>query len=522
MKKMKIEWMNRKNKKRIASFVTALAVCLGSLPVSNIAEQYDKVSYQLRAWAVDGTIQQLSTITKFRQYVENYGASNINDTLYITFGSDDIDADFECESIAQTQNVAFNGKIILGAGMKINMVHSMFGYVTDNVEIVDASSNDPTQIIFRRPSKGNAEPLFAQHVIHTRTDSESAEWSFGYSYYPDGNDHFVCDVGGFIGSLGENSKVEITSITFNNTGTGATSISNITAFNNEAGLICSSMDTGSQLTVDSVTCTSPGFNITAGGSSGNAGGLVGFMESDSKLILSSTLTQFQDSSATISAPKGYAGGIVGKCDGGIIEIKTPTSGGANLNTNSNVLAGASEDTSEEETTELSSESTEATSEETTTNTETETTSTTEAESVSVVETETASSSESEQVIETTANATEDTTQISESAAETDATIQNEATEEVEIVSVTTVETAETNENISEVATELTETTQSASEATVEIEETSETVSESIVKSFSSYLLSGSPQKFKIVQKISGASGSGGVAGYCKQLWRTDR
>ena len=333
MNKKRITLRNGKLKKRFVSILTAATVATSSLPIAYIAELYGGISTKLSAFAAaTGATHEFNTITEFKNYVASYTASNKNDKLIfaITDGSssnNEINID---TPMGASQNAAFDGEIIIQAPIKFNISKPLFTYVTDDVEI-RVTYTGGTAMEFTRPSDGTQAPLFAEHVINSRSSGIPVKWNFRYDKYS--RDNSVYDFAGFIGIMEDGAKVEIESIVYNNKGKDQNNndkTANIVANSSgDAGLICGTMGTNTQLTVDEITCSGDNadasFSIKA--SSGSAGGLVGSMASGSTLTIGSGLSCAQAASAEIKADNttnGYAGGLVGKCDKGIIVNNSTT------------------------------------------------------------------------------------------------------------------------------------------------------------------------------------------------------
>lgn len=320
--------------KRIISLCLVAALFTGNVPMGDLADGLGSLVDNLTVYAVGtGTPYTFSDIGQFKAYVNLYNANpseHKNDIIKFTFGGDSTNQEFNCDSIGSSETNAFDGTIIIG-NVQFHMTNPLFEYVTDDVNIIDTSGNTAT-VVFTRPRPGENAPLFAKNVVHTRTSGDPVEWKFEYTTYDSGNLKYTYDVAGFIGTLGTNAKVKISSVRFNNKGVGSDGVikANVVANSSgDAGLICGTMAAGSQLEIDSITSTSAesadtNYSVTALSSGGNAGGLVGSMGNASKLILGNSLTCFQATEAPITSSNGYAGGIVGKCDGGVITKTTAT------------------------------------------------------------------------------------------------------------------------------------------------------------------------------------------------------
>ena len=313
----------RKRKKiseRIICFILTIELCLGGLPIS---ENGQGIIFSfidsLTAHAAD---YEFMNVDQLVEYSKNYDSSHKNDTIKIVL-SDSATAGGlnEFKKMGTSTEDAFNGKIILSnPNIPLNLPTAMFGYITDDVKIVDNSEN-AVELTFTRIQDRDDQPLFADHVINTRSSGSPVEWKFRYDRFIDpANDNAISvqNFSGFIGTLEANAKVNVSSAVLNNSASDKTA--NIVA-TNDAGLVCCTMQTGSELSIGTITIGTNGnssFDIQS--KSGNAGGIVGSMASGSKLTLGNSLANPQGAGQNITAANGYSGGIVGKCEEGTIEI----------------------------------------------------------------------------------------------------------------------------------------------------------------------------------------------------------
>lgn len=311
----------RKRKKifeRIICFILVIELCLGGLPIPN--NGWFSFFNSLTVHAADP--DPFVSTNQLVAYSKNYTADNTNDTIRIVFSDSTTQGGLnEFEKIGKTPQEAFDGKIILlNTNIALNLPTAMFGYITDNVEIVD-EANNPVELTFTRIYDREDQPLLADHVIHTRTGNTPVEWKLRYDRFmdPDNNNNiYVHNFAGYIGALEENAKVNISSIVLDNSNNDK--VANIIS-NNDAGLVCCTMQTDSELTVGTITTGTYGNgNFYIQSKNGNAGGIVGSMASGSTLKLGSSITNPQSLGQNISADNGFSGGIVGKCEEGTIEF----------------------------------------------------------------------------------------------------------------------------------------------------------------------------------------------------------
>ena len=321
--------------KRIISFATALMLGFGVMPTSEIGERIEEISDAMtyQAYAVASTASSarhsFNSVAQFVDYARGYTAENKQDVLVFAFGSGSTSGEFKnlngdpFVTMATTPEAAFEGKIVVG-DISFNLPDTMFGYVTDDVQIVDNSANAQT-LKFTRTQATDDSPLFAEHIIHKSGNTDPAELSFEYNKIAvagQTGQYDVFDFAGYIGTIEADAKVNVTSIVHNNKGRDASGdiTANIVA-PGDAGLVCCTMAAGAELTIGEITVS--GANATGAysvrsSSSGNAGGLVGTMAAGSTLTLGQNVVNPQSAGNQITAASGYAGGIVGSCNGGKI------------------------------------------------------------------------------------------------------------------------------------------------------------------------------------------------------------
>lgn len=318
----------RKNKKikifkTIISFILVFAMVMDCFPASvfdDVLQDIFKVARKVQA-AGSGTPISLDSKKALEEYAQNYDSSNANDILEISISDGGVGGAFsDFITIADSEEEAFNGTIMIDSTAVLRLPETMFGYITDDVTITDLNGN-PTTLVFARTEPTSDQPLFAKHVIHARDTGNVVDWSFRYDRYynPEFNSNYMYDFAGYIGSIEASANVKISSITHNNKSDDV--IANIVA-TGDAGLVCGTLGEGASLEIDSIIIaedeiSTMDYTVTSS-SEGNAGGLVGSMGDGSRLILGTSLVNPQNPSKSITAVSGYAGGIVGKCDGGTI------------------------------------------------------------------------------------------------------------------------------------------------------------------------------------------------------------
>lgn len=336
--KQKMMIQNKRNKKikqkklmkRITSIATAAVMLSVSLPMSEIKDGCGVLSNFMQSITVhafnseESNVIGISSFQQLIDYSNNYDATHANDTIKITFGDSGTSGELTGFTPIGTVGAPFDGKIVIGSGMTLNLPTTMFSYITDDVQIVDTSDNNAALIITRTRVTQD-EPLFAENVVHN-SSSTGADWSIHYNRYhnPDNNSYYAYDFAGIIGTMESGAKVKFSTLTLDNLGgNGAADISST----GDSGLVCRTMNEGAILEVDEITQTaensSSAFDIESTGT-GNVGGLVGSMSDSSMLILGEDLVNIQGANQGITAANGYAGGIVGFCNGGTIVFNNTT------------------------------------------------------------------------------------------------------------------------------------------------------------------------------------------------------
>lgn len=339
MKKNKSSKNKRYTKtyKRIISFTTAMAICFGDLPLAEFNSGFKRISSFMNSLtsyafnsATNGEPVYINSLADLVDYSQNYDSTHVNDTLVISFADGLTDSELTGFTKIGTAEAPFDGLIKVAPDTILNLPTTMFAYITDDVGIIGTVSGTETDLVMSRTNAVPDQPLFAENVVHSTTGTGGKEWKLRYDPFNGSKtSQKVHDFAGYIGTLGEDANIKVSSITHNNLSGEYTA--NITA-TGDVGLVCQTMGVNSTLEIGTISFTSTTDeenNITYNGtnnysvsstSSGNAGGLVGSMANGAKLILGTSAANPQQEGQFITAESGYAGGIVGKCDGGAIKF----------------------------------------------------------------------------------------------------------------------------------------------------------------------------------------------------------
>ncbi len=343
-------------KKRAISMITATALLMASIPMSEISDGIRKLSdtffspitasaYQkyncydyttiddATGYIKIGSWQNLADYSK-AYYEASYGTfgegvSHQNDTILIAIGSDagnDVDLAGLYEPIGNSLE-PFCGKIVFEAGSPntFNLDCPIFGEVYDSVEIVQSDETTPKQINITRTLDKPGVPLIANKV---KSNGGGAEWNVQFTMLSTYSTRVV-QYGGAIGEIESGASLNLTFA--NNAVIGDNKVNLKTnastddgsGYPVDAGVLCGHLD-GTLV----ATYSGTNYNYSVTSENGNAGGLVGSMGSGASLTISATAytdsdysgVNLQRANALVEADNGYAGGIVGRNNGGTVTM----------------------------------------------------------------------------------------------------------------------------------------------------------------------------------------------------------
>lgn len=317
--------------RKLTAFLTAIAVILASLPLVDMSDIFDGLSFlNVKAAAPRHATLTYNDLTDFAAYSINYSTHSdeyCEDVITLALNQGAINT-FPSNYIPLgTEAHPFNGKIYInqtyGSSWWFETEKPLFDYIADSAVInyLDASHNtEAIQIELRRKENSEIAPLFANHV--TEGGSDKATWKVKSAVQQQnaagGINYLVCNYSGLIGSMDENSSV---TVEYENSAYHAESSKRSDVVSSDSvvdvGLVCGTMENGSAINL-TLSGTNTGCFVES--TSGNAGGLIGKMKAGSALNIYSTYEP--STSRNITASNGYAGGIVGYNDGGIITFST--------------------------------------------------------------------------------------------------------------------------------------------------------------------------------------------------------
>ena len=343
-------------KKRAISMITATALLMASIPMSEISDGIRKLSdtifspitasaYQkyncydyttiddATGYIKIGSWQNLADYSK-AYYEASYGTfgegvSHQNDTILIAIGSDagnDVDLAGLYEPIGNSLE-PFCGKIVFEAGSPntFNLDCPIFGEVYDSVEIVQSDETTPKQINITRTLDKPGVPLIANKV---KSNGGGAEWNVQFTMLSTYSTRVV-QYGGAIGEIESGASLNLTFANNAVIGDNKVNLKTNASTDDEsgypvdAGVLCGHLN-GSLV----ATYSGTNYDYSVTSENGNAGGLVGSMGSGGSLTINATAytdsdysgVNLQRENALVEAQNGYAGGIVGSNSGGTVTI----------------------------------------------------------------------------------------------------------------------------------------------------------------------------------------------------------
>lgn len=302
------------NMKCMISVITSLALLIVSFPYLEELDNDDSVSTLVVHAVVEDygqnpTLYSAQNIIDYSKAYREYPQNHYKDHITINRSNDLATTSFEGFMSLGTPKYPFAGTITFNstATHEINIDTAFFDYVYDYVTIDGGVDLGINKHMIINPLSDNTDAVLANHVLHEDEGQKApATWTVEIASY-NGTNHTH---GSLIGEMGKNSEVTVNLI--NSYSVAVENDIKVSGGNiMDTGTICGVMQTGSKLTVTSVT-GSAAASITS--SNGHAGGLVGKMEEGSTLTISGSTSNYVSNTSAITASNGYAGGIVGYND----------------------------------------------------------------------------------------------------------------------------------------------------------------------------------------------------------------
>ncbi|MGN0593731.1 MAG: hypothetical protein ACI4I6_01115 [Hominimerdicola sp.] len=325
--------INKKNKQRLVSLLTAVAVIANSVPLGGLSEIIFS-SFSISASAADYTPIKSSedftagtlTFDNMNDYLDycyyyyndnSFAQAHQNDVLILALTNDDVATRGTIPDTYKglgNADYPFAGSLRFSATEFTLKAHrAIFSYVYDSATILNSTNSTVLELkLVRLSNVGSDEnkPLLADHVLH-KADADSAEWRITL------DSSSTATYSGVIGEVDENAAVDLKFT--NNSSAGVVG-------NSDVGVICGKTLNGSTINLD-YSGSASDYSVTA--SNGNAGGLVGTMEGTSVLNISS----YSEVSSSVISNDGYSGGLVGELTSNAtvsINSENPISVGGNI------------------------------------------------------------------------------------------------------------------------------------------------------------------------------------------------
>lgn len=322
--------INRTILKKVVSVVTSVIMFASYLSLPDLTEDVKDMFLEVSAatsYDVRRTIKSLEELYQFSadyqsnpgMYYRNQITININGNIELSHTKVINNKTMTWYPLG-TAAFPFGGELIMstttGQNQNFAANEPLFDYIYDTVAVVNTNDTTVNQIMnFERSTDvpaNESKPLFANHVVH---DPETKNSLSSWDIIASGTGTYS----GIIGTVGTGS--DKTTATLNLTlNSSANIVSNSTADNKDAGIVCGVINKGSTVNVNLASGTGTINSVTSTG--GNAGGFAGTMNENSSLNIYTGTSGFNVSSAnrTIEG-KTYSGGLVGYNDRGTVTIK---------------------------------------------------------------------------------------------------------------------------------------------------------------------------------------------------------
>lgn len=356
MKNIKLLYKkNNKKIKRVVSGITAIALLFGTLPISDMKVSIDEfMTNTIIASAEDETYtftysneetktislyvnvnkdEDENIINYFKEYAHRYqtdstfASNHKNDHILITFSGETSNVDIIGFEGIGTTNSPFAGSIEIPSGnnLILNMDAPLFSVVYDTVNLHGSNADDPARIsrFYQNAGIDKTTPILATEIKKNPDNAiDKGSWNVSLVPYTEGEQVYLKEFGGFIGSIGSNASITIKADITKSNSEEDPEIPISSNGTDNIGLCCKTMSDGSTLNFI-LTGDRNIKSVTAAG--GNAGGLVGSIGVDATLNYTqpARTTPFIKSGTTISTSGDYAGGIVGE-NKGTVNITMPS------------------------------------------------------------------------------------------------------------------------------------------------------------------------------------------------------
>lgn len=343
-------FLTSKVSKRIVSGLTALVLVFGTLPLNIIYDELSNLDFTSISVGADeehtdeddpvfvhegatNTVKIApNQLVAYSKNAVRYHKYHQYDDLVITAKSGTSSKVFiEGFKGLGTEGKPFSGSISIDSNNSIvlNLDAPLFNYVKDSVTLSNNGnafeiSREYTQneIDSKEENHIDKTPLLATYVVHD-DENPSATWTVGITQPSAGDNPYLGNFGGFIGTMQEGSEL-IIDVTMDKTAEDTTA-RNVYGYNRDLGLLCGTMESDSKLTAKLTSNRGVSDIVVDNKSaSGHVGGLVGQMRPGSVLDYTGSNVQASGEDIKTSATESYAGGVVGYNDGGTVKMTLPS------------------------------------------------------------------------------------------------------------------------------------------------------------------------------------------------------
>ncbi len=343
-------FLTSKVSKRIVSGLTALVLVFGALPLNVIHDELSNLDFTSISVGADeehtddddpvfvhegatNTVKIApNQLVAYSKNAVRYHKYHQYDDLVITAKSGTSSKVFiEGFKGLGTEGKPFSGSISIDSNNSIvlNLDAPLFNYVKDSVTLSNNGnafeiSREYTQneIDSKEENHIDKTPLLATYVVHD-DENPSATWTVGITQPSAGDNPYLGDFGGFIGTMQEGSEL-IIDVTMDKTAEDTTA-RNVYGYNRDLGLLCGTMESDSKLTAKLTSNRGVSDIVVDNKSaSGHVGGLIGQMRPGSVLDYTGSNVQASGEDIKTSATESYAGGVVGYNDGGTVKMTLPS------------------------------------------------------------------------------------------------------------------------------------------------------------------------------------------------------
>lgn len=344
---------HNKGIKRVVSGFAAVLMLFNSIPVSDMIPFDNIVFSEITANAADETYtfsysdssekkislyvnasydSEGNITNNFQEYAHRYqtdstfASDHKDDKISIAFTGANSDVLISGFEGIGTSSCPFEGSVEIptGSNLVLNLDAPLFSVVYDTAKLYGSSDMDYARISrFYRSGTDKTTSIIATEIRQKPGSTVDEKGFFNVSLVPctDGDQVYLKEFGGFIGTVGDSAVVTVNAEMTKNNSEVDPEVFISSKDSDNIGLCCKTMGDGSTL---NFTVTGDRVIKYVSAESGNAGGLAGSIGTGSILNYTqqSRTTPFIKSGASISTSGSYAGGLVGE-NKGTVNIVMP-------------------------------------------------------------------------------------------------------------------------------------------------------------------------------------------------------